>query len=101
MAKTLFVRVQPRSGQKTFFRCGMSFSGAWRQVDDLDAATARRLEEEQMLEVQETRPAELENEAPNEADPSGGSSAVTGSDTPAAAPEAETAAPAKSKKGGK
>ena len=92
MAKTLFVRVQPRSGQKTFFRCGMEFSQAWRKVDDVDAATAKRLEEEQMLEVSETEPDELENEAPNAADPAGGSDSGTGSGSDASADAPEDAA---------
>lgn len=51
--KTLYVRVQPRSGQETFFRCGMEFSKAWKTVD-VDDATAARLQAEQMLEVEET-----------------------------------------------
>ncbi|BCB28429.1 hypothetical protein SKTS_33150 [Sulfurimicrobium lacus] len=90
MAKTLFVRVQPKSGQKTFFRCGIQFSQDWLPVYDVDAATAKRLKEEQMLEVSETRPAELENETLNAADPAGGSSAGSASDAPAAAPEDQT-----------
>jgi hypothetical protein len=83
--KKLYVRVQPKQGAERFFRCGIEFRQAWKEVE-VDAATAARLEAEQMLEVSETKPAELENEAPNEADPSGDSTAVTGSDTPAAAP---------------
>lgn len=83
--KKLYVRVQPKQGAERFFRCGIEFRQAWQEVE-VDAATAARLEAEQMLEVSETKPAELENEAPNEADPSGDSTAVTGSGTPAAAP---------------
>ena len=83
--KKLYVRVQPKQGAERFFRCGIEFRQAWKEVE-VDAATAARLEAEQMLEVSETKPAELENEAPNEADPSGDSTAVTGSGTPAAAP---------------
>ncbi len=86
MAKTLFVRVQPKSGQKTFFRCGMKFSQAWQEVE-VDDATAARLEAEQMLEVSKTRPAELENETSKADDSAGGSSAGTGSDASAAAPK--------------
>ena len=82
--KKLYVRVQPKQGAERFFRCGIEFRQAWEEVE-VDAATAARLEAEQMLEVSETKPAELENEAPNEADPSGDSTAVTGSGTPAAA----------------
>lgn len=83
--KKLYVRVQPKQGAERFFRCGIEFRQAWKEVE-VDAATAARLEAEQMLEVLETKPAELENEAPNEADTSGASTAATGSDTPAAAP---------------
>lgn len=50
MAKTLLVRVQPRSGLETFFRCGIKFSQEWQPVD-VDDATAARLQAEQMLEV--------------------------------------------------
>ena len=83
--KKLYVRVQPKQGAERFFRCGIEFRQAWKEVE-VDAATAARLEAEQMLEVSETKPAELENEAPNEADPSGDSTAAPGSGTPAAAP---------------
>ena len=87
--KKLYVRVQPKKSVTKFFRCGFLFALAWQEVE-VDNATAKRLEEEQMLEVSETKPAELENEAPNEADPSGDSTAVTGSGTPAAAPDTGT-----------
>ena len=87
--KKLYVRVQPKQGAERFFRCGIEFRQAWQEVE-VDAATAARLESEQMLEVSETKPAELENKAPNEADPSGDSTAVTGSGTPAAAPDTGT-----------
>lgn len=83
--KKLYVRVQPKQGAERFFRCGIEFRQEWKEVE-VDAATAARLEAEQMLEVSETKPAELENQAPNEADPSGDSTAATGSGTPAAAP---------------
>ncbi len=83
--KKLYVRVQPKQGAERFFRCGIEFRQAWKEVE-VDAATASRLEAEQMLEVSETKPAELENQAPNEADTSGHSTAATGSGTPAAAP---------------
>lgn len=81
--KKLYVRVQPKQGAERFFRCGIEFRQAWKAVE-VDAATAARLEAEQMLEVSETKPAELENEAPNEADPSGDSTTVTDSGAPAA-----------------
>ena len=81
----LYVRVQPKQGAERFFRCGIEFRQAWQTVE-VDDATAARLAAEQMLEVSETKPAELENKAPNEADPSGHSTAATDSGTPAAAP---------------
>ena len=84
--KTLYVRIQKKQGAARFFRCGIEFTKAWKTLYEVDEATAKRLEEEQMLEVSETKPADLENEAPNEADPSGLSTAVTESGTPAAAP---------------
>lgn len=63
--KTLYVRVQQnKAGVTSFFRCGMLFILAWRTLHDVDAATAQRLESEQMLEVTETRPAELDEAAP-------------------------------------
>lgn len=63
--KTLYVRVQPgKPGVTSFFRCGMMFILAWRTLHDVDAATAQRLESEQMLEVTETRPPELDEAAP-------------------------------------
>lgn len=83
--KQLYVRVQPKQGAERFFRCGIEFTKVWKLVE-VDSATAARLEAEQMLEVSETKPAELENKAPNEADPSGHSTAATDSGTPAAAP---------------
>lgn len=81
--KRLYVRLQPKSGLKTFYRCGIKFSQDWQPVDDVDAATAKRLEAEQMLDVSETRPDELENEAPNADDSVGGSSTGSGSDASA------------------
>lgn len=55
---TLFVRVQPKKSSETFHRCGFKFSKAWQEVE-VDKATAKRLDEEQMLEVLETRPADM------------------------------------------
>jgi hypothetical protein len=64
MSKTLFIRIQPsQKSVERFFRCGIEFTKAWLSVTDVDTATAQRLEEEQMLEVSETRPAELDDEA--------------------------------------
>jgi len=77
--KTLFVRISPRKEAERFWRCGIEFGRGWKKVSDLDDATAQRLEEEQMLEVTETRPADLEDEAQagdsaNAIDPNAGSS---------------------------
>lgn len=63
--KTIYVRVQPnKQGVTSFFRCGMLFILSWRTLHDVDAATVKRLEAEQMLEVTETRPPELDEAAP-------------------------------------
>jgi hypothetical protein len=61
--KTLYVRIQQRQQATRFYRCGMEFGRAWKKVSDLDAATAQRLEEEQMLEVTDQRPADFEEDA--------------------------------------
>lgn len=53
--KKIFVRVHLKSGQEKFFRCGMGFTREWTQIE-VDAATEKRLKEEQMLEVSETEP---------------------------------------------
>lgn len=116
--KKLYIRLQPKKGAERFFRCGIEFRRAWQEVE-VDAATAARLEAEQMLEVSEIKPEEPEHETPNETDLSGNSTTVTDSDTPADAPGAEAAGraapaaavmdtsapadptPAKPKKGGK
>ncbi|MDR2188940.1 MAG: hypothetical protein LBE62_13020 [Azonexus sp.] len=85
--KTLYIRVQPKTGQTSFFRCGIQFNQAWQKVEEPDAATAARLKQEQMLEVSETPPEDWE--APKEA----GDSANGGvSGTPANAPAKKTAA---------
>lgn len=92
--KTLYVRIARRKEAERFYRCGIEFGRDWLVVCDLDDATAQRLEEEQMLEVTETRPAELSET------PAGDSAANLVPPAhiavpPAAAPEviAETAAP--------
>lgn len=53
--QTLHVRIHLKTGAESFYRCGMSFSRDWKQVE-VDAATAQRLHEEQMLEVSTTDP---------------------------------------------
>ncbi len=100
--KTLYVRINPKLGTACFYRCGIEFSQAWRPLIDVDDATAQRLEEEQMLEVTETRPAELDDVlAGDSAEPLMPAAAVTVPVPPADAPEvaapevvaAEVAAP--------
>lgn len=113
MAKTLLVRVQPRSGLETFFRCGIKFSQEWQPVD-VDDATAARLEAEQMLEVVdkvdevEPAPADAVTTPADAAAPvaapaaSNGASGTTDGSAPALADAADPVAePAKSKKAGK
>lgn len=115
MAKTLFlVRVQPRSGLETFFRCGIKFSQEWQPVD-VDDATAARLQAEQMLEVVkkveevfEPAPADAVTTPADAAAPvaapaaSNGASGTTDGSAPALADAADPVAePAKSKKAGK
>lgn len=60
--KTLYVRINLRQASESFWRCAIQFTKAWKKVSDLDAATAQRLEEEQMLEVSETCPADYTEE---------------------------------------
>lgn len=48
--KTLFVRILPKTGPEKFFRCGVEFTRSWKLVE-VDAATAQRLQSEQMLAV--------------------------------------------------
>ena len=60
--KTLYVRIRQKAVIEAFFRCAMKFSKAWRPVE-VDEATAKRLEAEQMLEVSETRPDGLEDDS--------------------------------------
>lgn len=86
--KTLYVRINQRKEAERFYRCGIEFGRGWKKASDLDDATAQRLEEEQMLEVTATHPAELEDEAQagdsaNAIDPGAGSPVP-----PADAPEA-------------
>lgn len=57
--KKLFVRIGQKAGPEKFYRCGIEFSRAWQLVE-VDAATAKRLEAEQMLEVSEDQPEDFE-----------------------------------------
>jgi len=51
----LYVRVAPKKGLTSFYRCAILFTIAWLLVE-VDNATAARLREEQMLEVSDTQP---------------------------------------------
>ena len=53
---TIYVRVHLKTGNQKFHRCGMAFTREWTPVVDADAATVKRLKEEQMLEVSTTKP---------------------------------------------
>jgi hypothetical protein len=55
----LYVRVGPKTGPESFFRCGEAFTHAWRRVE-VDDATAQRLYEEQMLDVTGLMPEDFE-----------------------------------------
>lgn len=57
MAKILYVRIHLKTGSQKFHRCGIAFSREWQKVE-ADDATAKRLKEEQMLEVSEKEPAD-------------------------------------------
>jgi hypothetical protein len=54
--KSIYVRVHLKTGSQKFHRCGMAFTRVWLLVEDVDAATVKRLKEEQMLDVSETKP---------------------------------------------
>lgn len=86
--KTLYVRIKPKTGADAFFRCGMKFTKVWQKLNDVDNATAKRLEEEQMLQVSKDEPADFDS----------GSSAAGEGAAPANADQTTTAKP---KKGGK
>jgi hypothetical protein len=70
----LFVRIGPKAGPEKFFRCGIEFGRAWSRVV-VDAATAKRLHAEQMLEVTDEQPEDyaepVDGEAGADADPAG------------------------------
>jgi len=85
--KPIYVRVRPKSGLASFFRCGMKFSQGWERVE-VDDATKKRLDQEQMLEVSETKPADFE--AVPAGDSAATSTAGSGAGTPAEAPRVMT-----------
>lgn len=57
MAKILYVRIHLKTGSQKFHRCGIAFGREWQKVE-VDDATAKRLQEEQMLEVSADVPAD-------------------------------------------
>lgn len=63
---TLFARIHLKTGSEKFFRCGIEFSREWKKLTDVDAATAKRLKEEQMLDVVEEQPADYVDPEANE-----------------------------------
>jgi predicted component of type VI protein secretion system len=87
----IYVRVGHKTGLAQFFRCGICFVAAWTPHDNLDAATVERLKSEQMLEVTDSRPPELEETAAG--DSAGVSTPPASVDAvpPVAAPEGDAA----------
>lgn len=82
MAKILYVRIHLKTGAQKFHRCGIAFTREWQKVE-VDAATAKRLEEEQMLDVSADVPADYvveaaatENTPVAPADPAGRAAAI-------------------------
>ncbi len=58
MPNIIYGRIKAKTGSERFFRCGIQFGRAWQPHVDLDAATIKRLEEEQMLEISKDKPAD-------------------------------------------
>jgi len=56
MPNIIYGRIKAKTGAERFFRCGIQFGRAWQKLVDLDAATIKRLEEEQMLDISKTKP---------------------------------------------
>lgn len=90
--KKLFVRIGQKAGPEKFYRCGIEFSRAWQLVE-VDAATASRLEAEQMLEASEDQPEDYTEPVDDDAD----AKAVIESARVEAAGKAKAAAQAKKK----
>jgi hypothetical protein len=63
----LWVRIHLKTESERFYRCGIKFSREWQKLTDIDAATAKALHEEQMLEVTETKPADYVEPAATDA----------------------------------
>ncbi|MBI5919014.1 MAG: hypothetical protein HY849_06535 [Nitrosomonadales bacterium] len=73
--KVFFVRVNAKTGEGKFFRCGLEFSREWREVE-ADEATANRLREEQMLEVSDVSPSASDSAPSVPTDPAGRVAAI-------------------------
>ncbi len=56
--KELYVRVNLKTKSQKFFRCGVQFTREWKLLTEVADVTAKRLREEQMLEVSVERPAD-------------------------------------------
>lgn len=100
--KNMYVRIAAKAGPEQFYRCGERFTTAWRCVT-VDAATAKRLHAEQMLDVREDVPEDYapktaEAEAEADADADADAKAQAEADAKA---QAEAAAKAKVNKGKK
>jgi hypothetical protein len=76
----LYVRVQPKSGVSSFYRCAILFTVAWLMVK-VDDATANRLHEEQMLETSEKQPEGYEPPTDIEIVANAENTAATGANT--------------------
>lgn len=62
MARDLYVRVNPKSGAKTFYRCALLHTLLWVFHQGLEDATAQTLEGEQMLETSKTKPDDFDTQ---------------------------------------
>lgn len=69
---TLYARIHPKRGVARFFRCGTAFTQAWLKLENVDTATAKRLREEQMLEVEATEPEGFALQEENDLPPAAG-----------------------------
>lgn len=52
----LWVRINPKVEVESRFRCGIQFTREWGNPIEVDAATAQRLQEDQVLEVTDVDP---------------------------------------------
>lgn len=52
----LWARINPKVEVESRFRCGIQFTREWSNPIEVDAATAQRLEEDQVLEVTDVDP---------------------------------------------